>query len=132
MAAAHGRSIWLSLDMIGAVGAILSAVASPCCFPLLAAAASWIGLSSVPFLHQHAPILIQVMTAVSVIGQFAAYRQRLRSGPLVLSAMSGSLVAIAYYVSYDVALLYCALTGLGVAALWNVMNNHHSHGGYCS
>ena len=89
-------------------------------------------MSSVPLLRGNSSTLIQVMTIVSFLGQLAAYPQHRRSGPLLVSAASGILVAIAYYVTYDVVLIYCALTGLGIAALWNFMINRRSHSGCCA
>ena len=124
--------IWLALDKLGALGAVLSAIAAPCCFPLFAAVGGWLGFGSVPFLRDNAPVLIQGMTALALVGQYAAYRQHRRRGPLLTSALSGLLVAIAYYISYHVTLIYCALTGLGISAVWNFMLNRLSHSGCCA
>ena len=53
--------------------------------------------------------------------RLAAYRQHLRRGPLFASAASVGLVIVAYFVSYHVLLIYAALTGLTVAAVWNLV-----------
>ena len=115
----RGGGIWLAFDKLGALGAVLAAVGSPCCFPLLAAVGGWIGLGSVPLLRGNAPILIQAMTVLSLVGQYAAYRQHRKCGPLLTSVVSGVLVGVAYYVGYHVVLIYCALTALGISAAWN-------------
>jgi len=113
--------IWLIFDRFGAAGAIFSAVASPCCFPLFATIGGVLGLGSIPILRGNAPGLIQAMTALAFVGQIAAYRQHRRRGPLLTSAASVGLVILAYFVSYHVLLIYGALAGLTVAAGWNLV-----------
>lgn len=113
------------------MGAIVTAAACPCCFPLLAAAGSSLGLASIPFVRGHAAIMIQVMAGLSVVGQLAAYRHFRKSGPLLVSTASCMLVTFAFYASYQVALIYSALVGLGLSALWSLMVNHPPHPGCC-
>ena len=108
-------------DKLGAVGAILSVVSAPCCFPLFATIGGVLGLGSIPILRDNAPGLIQAMTALAFAGQTAAYRQHRRRGPLLTSAASVGLVILAYFVSYHVLLIYGALAGLTVAAGWNLV-----------
>src|SRR5438128_2011606 len=79
----HG--VWLTLDKLGAIGAIITAMASPCCFPLLATAAGLLGLGSFPFLRNHSSFLIQTMTVLAFVGQIAAYRQNRIRAPLFIS-----------------------------------------------
>ena len=117
---------WLVLDKLGAVGAVLAAVAAPCCFPLLATIGGALGLGSIPFLRGNAPILIQVMTAVAFLGQVASYRQHRKKGPLLASGISAGLVAFAFLVNYHVSLIYTALFGLTVAAIWNWVNTRRA------
>src|SRR2546430_7243769 len=103
-------------DKLGAIGAVVSAVAAPCCFPLFAAIGGAVGLGSVPFLRSNAPLLIQVMTALAFLGQVASYRQHRKKGPLFISAVSVGLVVVAYFLNYHVSLIYAALAGLTIAA----------------
>ena len=42
-------------DKVGAVGAIVSVVAAPCCFPLFATIGGVLGLGSIPILRGNAP-----------------------------------------------------------------------------
>ena len=112
---------WLGFDKLGAVGAIISAVASPCCFPLFSTLAGMLGLGSVPFLRSNAAILIQGMTALAVVGQVASYRRHRKRGPLVVSAMSAGLVGFGYFVNYRVWFIYAALSGLTIAAVWKLV-----------
>lgn len=123
-----GARRWLALDKLGAFGAILSAIAAPCCFPLFAAAAGWLGLGSIPVLRSNSSLLIQVMTALALLGQVAAYHQHRRSGPLLVSVVSTGLIAGAYHVRYHVTLVYVALAGLGIAAVWNYLKSRTPQG----
>ena len=120
------RRVWLIFDKLGAAGAVLSAVAAPCCFPLFATIGGALGLGSFPFLRGNAPILIQAMTALAVVAQVASYRQHRKKGPLLVSGISAGLVTFAYFLNYQVWLIYAALTGLTIAAVWNVVNTHRS------
>jgi hypothetical protein len=70
----------------------------------------------------NAPILIQAMTVVAFLGQAASYRQHRKKGPLLVSGISAGLVAFAYLVDYHASLIYTALSGLTVAAIWNLVN----------
>jgi len=113
-------------DKLGAVGAVLSAVAAPCCFPIFATLGGALGLGSVPSLRYNAPLLIQAMTALAFFGQIASYRQHRRKGPLLISAASVGLVADAYFLNYHVFLIYAALSGLTIASVWNVVNSRRA------
>lgn len=118
--------VWLVFDKLGAVGAVVSAVAAPCCFPLFATIGGALGLGSLPFLRDNAPILIQAMTVVSLFGQVASYRQHRKTGPLLITGVSAGLVAFAYFLNYHVWLIYAALIGLTISAVWNVVNIRHA------
>jgi len=124
--AARTLGRWLALDKLGAIGAFLAAVAAPCCFPLFAAIASAFGMGSIPFLRDNAPVLIQTMSALALVGQIAAYRQHRRKGPLIMSAASVVLIVVAYSLSYHVVLIYGALAGLTFAAVWNLTISHQA------
>ena len=117
----RSRGVWLMFDKLGAVGVILAAVASPCCFPLLATIGGALGLGSVSFLRGNAPVLIQTMTVLAFLGHIIAYRQHRKRGPLLTSTVSVGLVLVAYYLTYHVVLIYAALVGLTIAAVWNLV-----------
>ena len=111
----------LSFDKLGAVGALVFALASPCCLPLFATLGGIVGLGSVPFLRHNARSLIQITAALAFIGQLAAFRQHRQRWPLLISGVSVLLMFAAYYLAYHATLIYTALTGLAAAAVWNFM-----------
>ena len=51
----------------------------------------------------------------------ASYRRHRKKGPLFVSIVSAGLVAVAYFLSYHVLLIYAALAALTIAAVWNVV-----------
>lgn len=119
-------------SVVGALGAIFAMLASPCCFPLVAPLSNLLGLGSIPVLRANSSVFIQVMTALSLTGQFVAYRQHRNRLPLFISALGAGLVVIAFYGSYHVALIYCALILLTLSGVWNVMISRRSDTGCCA
>ena len=114
----YSYNAWLG---IGGHWKSISAAASPCCFPLFSTLAGMLGLGSVPFLRSNAAILIQGMTALAVVGQIASYWRHRKRGPLVVSGVSAGLVGFGYFVNYRVWFIYAALSGLTIAAVWNLV-----------
>src|SRR5947209_5588360 len=102
----------LSFDKLGAVGALIFALAPPCCLPLFATIGGIVGLGSVPLLRHNARALIQITAALAFIGQLAAFRQHRLRWPLLISGVSVLLMFAAYYLTYRATLIYTALTGL--------------------
>lgn len=113
----------LFLDKIGSVGAVLAAAAAPCCFPLLAAVGSALGLGVLQPYKGYSAYVIQGLVLLALIGNVIAYRQHRKKFPFTLGVASPALVFFAYYVSYSTALIYAALAGLTVTAIWNFIES---------
>ena len=128
----YRRSLWLVIDKLGVLGAILTALASPCCFPLLAGIGGVLGLGSIPFMRAHSGIWIQGMTVLTILGQIAAHRRHRHRGPLSISVFSGLLVFYAYHANYQADFIYLALIGLTIAAVWNFMMVDRSASSCCA
>src|SRR5438552_19130377 len=105
------RRLCLSFDKLGAVGALIFAVASPCCLPLFATLGGILGLGSVPFLRENARPFIQITAALAFIGQFAAFRQHRQRWPLLISGLRVLLLFAASYLTYPAPRMYTALPG---------------------
>lgn len=110
-----------ALDKFGAVGALLAAAATPCCFPLLAAAGAALGLGALQSWRGYMDYAIQVFVLISIVGSAFAFRQHRKAWPLGVGLASAGLAFFAFYVSYHVALIYAGLAGLAVASMWNVV-----------
>lgn len=117
-----------SLDRIGSIGALLSAAAAPCCFPIFATVAAATGLG---VFGPHETIVLyafQAFALLSLVGLFVAYRSHHRIGPLLLGALSVAAIAYTFYWSFQLVVIYGGLVGLLVATVWNyfVRRVHHA------
>lgn len=108
-------------DKIGAVGAILAAAAAPCCFPLLAAIGAALGLSALQSWRGYMDYAIQGFALVSLVGNVFAYRQQRRIWSMAIALVGTAAIFFAFYVNYQVVLIYAGLAGLAVAAAWNLI-----------
>lgn len=110
-----------ALDKFGAIGALLAAAAAPCCFPLLAAIGAALGLSALQSWRGYMDYAIQVFALVSLVGGIFSFRQHRRVWPLAIASFSVATIFFAFYVSYEVALVYIGLAGLTAAAVGNLI-----------
>jgi len=116
------------LDKLGAVGALLAAAAAPCCFPLLAASGAALGLGALQSWRGYMGYAIQGFVGISVLGGVCAFRQHRQVWPLGITLASAAAVFFAFYVSYQVALIYGGLTGLAVSAVGNIIAKRRASG----
>jgi hypothetical protein len=111
------------LDRIGSLGALLMAIAAPCCFPLFAAVGAAVGLG---ILGRYEGIVLDVFQAfvlLALLGLALSFRQHGRFGPLTLGVASAAALAYAFYGSFSLAALYTGLFGLFAATLWNYFSS---------
>ena len=112
-----------SLTSVGGAGSILSAIAgaAPCCLPFLASIASTIGLSTLLPYSLYTTYLVQGFGILAVAGAYLSYKQHGKHAPLLLSTTSVAALIFVYNVTLLAWLLYAALAGLVVAAIWNMV-----------
>lgn len=108
-----------SLDRIGSLGALLSAVAAPCCFPLFAAVAAATGLTALGRFETTVLYLFQGFALLAIVGLALSHRKHRRLGPLTVGLLSGAALVSVFYYSWSVPLLYAGLLGLVTASVWN-------------
>jgi len=116
----------LSLDRIGSAGVLVAAIAAPCCFPLFAAVGAAAGLS---VLEQYEGVILFVFQGFALLtlaGLAFSFRQSRNLGPLIIGVISCAALAIHFYLSFSLALLYGGLFGLIVATLWNYLSTRSS------
>jgi hypothetical protein len=80
------------LDTGGALGALLSAVAAPCCFPLLAPLGGAFGFGVLLPWTAYALYGVAACAVVAMVGNVAAFRAHRRLAWLLLGVGSGLLV----------------------------------------
>jgi len=112
-----------SLDRIGSIGALLAAMAAPCCFPLFAVVAASLGLGALGPYESVVLYLFQAFTALALIGLALAFRRHGRLGPLALGLASASVLAYTLHRSFLPTALYGGLFGLLVATVWNYFSS---------
>jgi hypothetical protein len=115
------RRAILALDKVGTVGAFLAAAAAPCCFPLLAAVGAALGLGALQAWRGYMDYAIQGFALISGVGGVLAFRRHRNAWPLAAGWASVGSIFFAFYIRYHVALIYAALAGLGVSAIWNIV-----------
>jgi len=115
-----------SLDKFGAAGVFLTALVSPCCFPIIAFAATAFGLGSFELFGGWTMWIFQVMALISIIGLFISYLQHRCMYPLITAVISGALIIYGYHVDTSdnwIHFLYAGMIGLLAATIWNYQRN---------
>jgi hypothetical protein len=108
-----------SLDRIGSVGALLAAVAAPCCLPIFAALAGALGITALGLNEGLVFYALQVLASLSVIGlAFAALHHR-SIGPLLLASISTAALFFVFHARFSAVVVYVGRAGLCVATGWN-------------
>lgn len=110
-----------SLDRIGSIGALLAAIAAPCCFPLFAAVGTAAGLG---VLGQFEGIILQIFQGFALLtlaGLAFSFRENRNPAPLIIGALSCAALGYHFYRSFSLPLLYAGLLGLIAATVWNYL-----------
>ena len=107
-----------SLSTLGTAGLWVTALASPCCFPLLAVGASALGLGSFELFGGWTMYVFQALVLLSVAGTAASVRQHGHWGPLAGAAGGAALIMSAYYLDFSLPRVYAGMVGLLGAAAW--------------
>lgn len=109
---------------MGTIGLFLTAILSPCCFPLFAFMATALGLGSFELFGGWTMWVFQAMAGISIIGFFINYRLHRNPAPIIVSAFSGALIVYAYHF-YDndnwYILLYTGMFGILLANAINYL-----------
>lgn len=107
------------LDRLGSGGALLAAVAAPCCFPIFAAASTAFGLGALGHYETTVLYLFQAFAIISLIGLLLAFQRHRHPGPMILGVASVGALAFTFYHSFLPIALYSGLFGLLGATMWN-------------
>jgi MerC mercury resistance protein len=107
------------LDRVGSLGALIAAVAAPCCFPLFAALSAAVGLGALGRYETIVLYAFQAFALLSLIGLVFAFARHRHLGPLTVGLLSVGLLAYTFYYEFQSATLYVGLFGLLAATLWN-------------
>jgi hypothetical protein len=115
-----------NIDKLGTIGLFITALFSPCCFPLFALGASALGLGSFELFGGLTMWIFQAMVLVSIGGLYISYRKHLCLYPLLIAIPSGIMIFFAYYFSEmenPTYLIYIGMFGLLIATIVNYYRN---------
>ncbi|KJS04399.1 MAG: C4-type Zn-finger protein [Flavobacteriales bacterium BRH_c54] len=115
-----------NIDKLGTVGLFITAIFSPCCFPLFAFVVSALGLGSFELFGGWTMWVFQAMVIVAIFGLYISYRKHKCLYPLLTAIPSGLLIFYGYHLNdsdYWTYFLYTGMFGLLAATIWNYRRN---------
>ncbi len=115
-----------NIDKLGTIGLFITAIFSPCCFPLFAFIASALGLGSFELFGGWTMWVFQAMVIVAIFGLYISYRKHKCLYPLLVAIPSGLLIFYGYHFNssdYWTYFLYAGMFGLLAATIWNYKRN---------
>nr|WP_276347928.1 MerC domain-containing protein [Daejeonella sp. JGW-45] len=123
-----------SIDKLGTTGLFLTAILSPCCFPIFAFGASLFGFGSAELFGGWTMWIFQAMIIVSIAGLIVSYFQHKYLYPLLIAIPSAALIFYGYHFDlsdYYQYMIYIGMVGM-LAATWvnykkNKGNNHRGN-----
>ena len=112
-----------NIDKFGTAGLFLTALLSPCCFPLFAFLLSAFGFGSAELFGGWTAYVFQTLVLISLIGTFISYRQHRNIFPLLIALIAGGLIFYAYNFYFDSYIIYGGMFGLLISAGLNYYIN---------
>ena len=80
------------IERIGVIGILLTALTSPCCFPLFGVALSALGLGSFELFGGITMYVFLSLVILSIIGAIFSYLYHRKIFPLIIGIVSGALI----------------------------------------
>lgn len=108
------------LERIGVIGIVLTAITSPCCFPLFGIVLSALGFGSFELFGGVTKYIFLSFVVLSIIGSLFSFLYNKKILPLLIGIVSGLLVFYNYFFDskgYDT--LYIGMFGLIIASIIN-------------
>lgn len=121
-----------NIDKFGTIGLFITALFSPCCFPLFTFGASALGLGSFELFGGWTMWVFQAMVLISISGFVISYRKYRFTYPLLIAIPSGLLIFYGYNFNdsdYWTYFIYTGMFGLLIATVVNYYRNK-LHGSY--
>ena len=111
---------WIkSLDQVGSIGALIAAIAAPCCFPLFAAVGTAAGLGALAQYEGIILYIFQGFAAITLIGLLLSFLKHWNIAPVLLGTFACVLLGYHFYRSFSLTALYGGLFALIAATAWN-------------
>ena len=111
------------IDKLGTAGLFITAILSPCCFPLFAFGASALGLGSFELLGGWAMYIFIGMVVISIAGFIISYRKHQCLYPLLIAMPSAISIFYGAF-SLDISpWIYIGMFGMLAATIVNYYRN---------
>lgn len=114
------------IDKLGTIGLFLTAIFSPCCFPIFAFIASAVGLGSFELFGGWTMWVFQAMIIISIVGFYISYRKHQCMYPLLIAIPSAVSIFYGYHFNtsdYYTYFIYAGMLGLLIATIVNYYRN---------
>lgn len=116
----------IHIDKIATSGLFLTAIFSPCCFPLLGIGLIALGFGSFELFGTWTMFVFQGFVLGSIVGLLISYRKHRCSYPLLIAIPSGLLIFYGYHFNnstYWIYFIYFGMLGLLIATGVNYYRN---------
>jgi hypothetical protein len=110
------------LDRVGSLGALVAAIAAPCCFPVFAAIGTAAGFSALGPYEGVILYIFQGFALLTLVGLALSFRQHRDLAPLIIGALGCATLAYHFYWEAYLPALYAGLLGLIAATTWNYLS----------
>jgi len=107
------------IDKFATTSLFITAIFSPCCFPLYGFALSALGLGSVELFGGFTWYIFQGLIVLALFGQYWSYKKHKDILPLLIAVTSSLLILGSYYISFSLPLIYSGMFGLLMATIIN-------------
>lgn len=110
------------LDRIGSIGFLVTALFSPCCFPLLGIGLTALGFGSFELFGGWTMYVFQGFMLISITGLFLSYKRHKKGYPFLIGTAGAVIVFYSYYFideDYWVYLTYAGMVAVFAASLYN-------------
>jgi len=112
------------LDKAGGIGAFVSAMACPACFPLFSVLGSILGVGVLfPFDERTVIYIFMGFVVIALIGNSISFAHHRKLIPLLTGSLSALSIFFGIFLSYTAAFLYAGVIGLLVAAVLNFVES---------
>jgi hypothetical protein len=107
------------IDKLATAGLFVTAIFSPCCFPLYGFALSALGLGSVELFGGYTWYIFQTLVALALFGQCWSYSKHKNIFPLLIALISSVLIFGSYHLYFSQPIIYIGMFGLLIATVGN-------------
>ncbi len=113
----------ITLHTIGNIGFLITAIFSPCCFPLLGIGLTALGYGSFELFGGWTMYVFEGFVALSLVGLFISYRQHRCLYPLLMAITGAAFIFYSYHfidADYWTYLMYAGMALVTIASVYNI------------